>query len=311
MGKRQLKPWMAIIFVLVFWIDIFVIGGLFGKWFGVWGTLLGEILLVVLSVGIAILLRTDLRKIFPFKRPEAAKIAGTVVFWLGAFLAAMGIVGVIAYFFPQQMLGAGQNIGDIVVSVPAWFSLFLLALTPAICEEIAFRGAFLGCFRGGRNKWIGILIVSIVFGIFHGSIWRAIPTAILGIAMGYLLLETENMIYNMLFHFINNAVPTLLLLVLAMTSQGMIDQGQVAETQQIAEGQFSLMIMAVYLLYSSGAPLLIYIGNYLIHRGQQGYTAGIFPKEKRWLLFLLITVSLFLLFIGMLLMVISTVISLV
>lgn len=311
MGKRQLKPWMAIIFVLVFWIDIFIMGGLFGKWFGVWGTLLGEVLLAVLAVGIAVLFRADLRKIFPFKKPEAIKITGTIILWLGTFLAAMGIVGIIAYYFPQQMMGAGQNIGDIVVSFPAWFSLFLLALTPAICEEMAFRGAFLGCFRGGKNKWIGLLIVSVVFGIFHGSVWRAIPTAILGIAMGYLFLETENMIYNMLFHLINNAVPTLLLLLLGMTSQGMIDQSQAAGAQQMAEGPFSLMIMAVYLLYSSGAPLLIYIGNYLIHRGQQGYTRGIFPKEKRWLLLLLITVSLFLLFMGMLLMVVSMMTSFV
>lgn len=306
MEKRQLRPWMAFVFVVVFWADIFILGGLFGNWFGAWGALLGEILLAILAVVLAALFRADLRRIFPFKKPQAVKIAGTIVLWLGTFLAAMGIVGIISYFFPQQMMGAGQDIGSIVISLPAWFSIMLLVLTPAVCEEMAFRGALFGCFRGKKNKWIGILAVSVVFGMFHGSVWRAIPTAILGIAMGYLLTETDNMIYNMLFHFVNNAVPTVLLLLMSAAASGVLDQGQLTDTQQIAESQMPLMLMAAYLLYSSGAPLLIYIGNYLIHKGEVGYAGGIFPREKRWLLLLLIMVSFFFVFMGILLMAIST-----
>lgn len=310
MEKRQLKPWMAVIFVPVFWIDIFILSGWFGRWFGVWGALIGELLLIVLAVGIAAVFGADLRRVFPLKRPEAAKTGGTIVLWFGTFLAAMGIVGVLSYFFPQQMMGAGEDLGSVVMTLPAWFSLFLVALTPAVCEEVAFRGAFLGCFRGIRNKWIGILLVSVVFGLFHGSVWRAIPTALLGIAMGYLLTETDNMFYNMLFHLINNAVPIFLLLFLSMMPSAAVDQSQMAEVQQQMAGGVSLMVMAVYLMYSSGAPLLIYIGNYLIHRGQPGYTKGIFPKEKRWQLVLLLVVSFFLFLMGMLLMFLSTIVAL-
>ena len=63
-------------------------------------------------------------------------------------------------------------------------------------------------------------------------------------------------------------------------------------------------------MYSSGAPLLLYIGNYLIHRGQPGYTKGIFPREKRWQLVLLLVVSFFLFLMGMLLMFLSTIVAL-
>lgn len=310
MEKRQLKPWMAVIFVPVFWIDIFILSGWFGRWFGVWGALIGELLLIVLAVGIAAVFGADLRRVFPLKRPEAAKTGGTIVLWFGTFLAAMGIVGVLSYFFPQQMMGAGEDLGSVVMTLPAWFSLFLVALTPAVCEEVAFRGAFLGCFRGIRNKWIGILLVSVVFGLLHGSVWRAIPTALLGIAMGYLLTETDNMFYNMLFHLINNAVPIFLLLFLSMMPSAAVDQSQMAEVQQQMAGGVSLMVMAVYLMYSSGAPLLLYIGNYLIHRGQPGYTKGIFPREKRWQLVLLLVVSFFLFLMGMLLMFLSTIVAL-
>ena len=39
---------------------------------------------------------------------------------------------------------------------------------------------------------------------------RFLPTALLGAALTYLMVETENMIYPALFHFINNFFPTLL-----------------------------------------------------------------------------------------------------
>ena len=38
----------------------------------------------------------------------------------------------------------------------------------------------------------------------HGDWIRMIPTAIAGIVMSYLLLETGNLFYNCLFHFVNN-----------------------------------------------------------------------------------------------------------
>ena len=175
MEKRHLRPWMAVLFVLAFALDIFVVSGFLGLWFGVWGTLLHELLLALLAVLLAALFRADLRRVFPFKWPRASKVAGTLILWLGTFLAAMAVTMLVSYFFPQEVLGAGQGVQDIVVSVPVLLALFLVALTPAVCEEMAFRGGFLGCLRGMKSKWAGILIVAVVFGAFHGSVWRMIP----------------------------------------------------------------------------------------------------------------------------------------
>ena len=128
------------------------------------------------------------------------RVAGTLILWLGTFLAAMAVTMLVSYFFPQEVLGAGQGVQDIVVSIPVLLALFLVALTPAVCEELAFRGGFLGCLRGMKSKWAGILIVAVCSAPSHGSVWRMIPTAILGVALGYLLVETDNLFYSMLFH---------------------------------------------------------------------------------------------------------------
>lgn len=279
MEKRKLKPWMAVLFVLAFGADIFVLSRFLAGWFGIWGTLLHEIILALLAVGLAAAFGADLKKVFPFHRPEAVKAAGTLILWLGTFLAAMAVTMFITYFFPQKVIEANQGVENIILSGTVAFSMFLIAFTPAVCEEMAFRGGLLSCFRNTKNKWVGILIVAVVFGIFHGSIWRCIPTAILGTALGYLLVETENMFYNMLFHFVNNAVPVLLLgLTELLTYKEAADPDM---AQAVMADHLPLLSVAVYVIAACGAPFLIYIGNYLLHRGMPGYDKGLFPREKK------------------------------
>ena len=162
--------------------------------------------------------------------------------------------------------------------LPFGIAFLLICVTPAIFEEMAFRGGLFSCFRGFRSPWPAILISAVVFGAFHGSFWRFVPTAMLGIAMGYLLAETDNMFYNMLFHLINNALPTLLL---QLTSSVASEQMESAE---------------------AAGPFLLYAGNYLIHKGQPGYDRGLLPREKKKTLLGLVLVSCVFLGIGILLL---------
>lgn len=302
MNNRKTKPYIvAGILTILFVVEIFWLSDILGKHFGLWGTVMHEVVLALIAVLVFVICKGKLKIIFPFKKPQLAKIAGTIVLWMGAYLGTMILTLIFAYFFPEQVMGASQDIQEVVMEVPVIVSLLVIALTPAICEEIAFRGALLSCFRGMKNKWGGILIVSVIFGACHGSIWRMIPTMVLGIAMGYLLFETENMVYNMLFHFINNAVPVLLLAALkgVLDLIGISDMAGVDVTGGNAEMPFATVSM--YLMYAGVAPFLIYIGNYLIHKGQPGYDNGLFPREKRKTMIILISVALGMMVIGMLL----------
>ena len=118
----------------------------------------------------------------------------------------------------------------------------------------------------------------------------------LGIAMGYLLAETDNMFYNMFFHLINNALPTLLL---QLTSSVASEQMESAEA--MASTGILLVTVAVYFMYASAGPFLLYAGNYLIHKGQPGYDRGLLPREKKKTLLGLVLVSSVFLGLGILL----------
>ncbi len=93
---------------------------------------------------------------------------------------------------------------------PMWQLVAVLALTPAFCEELAFRGFMLSGLRHLGHKWQAILISSIFFGIVHGMLQQSIVACILGMVIGYLSVQTGSLLPAMVYHFTNNSLPLLL-----------------------------------------------------------------------------------------------------
>ncbi|MCA9065313.1 MAG: CPBP family intramembrane metalloprotease, partial [Planctomycetaceae bacterium] len=94
-------------------------------------------------------------------------------------------------------------------SQPLWVVLMVFAVTPAICEELAFRGFILsGLARGGRLA-IAVMISSILFGIVHMIPQQAFNAALVGLLLGLLAIYSRSLFPAMAFHFCNNAIATL------------------------------------------------------------------------------------------------------
>lgn len=298
----------ALLLAVLYIGDIFFLSGILGQYLGIAGTVVHEMILAGMGVAVFLIFRGKMKVIFPFKKPQWAKTFGTIVLWMGTYLFTLLVTLAVTFFFPEQVMGAGEGVNYLVNNISVVLGILIVALVPAICEEIAFRGALLSCFRGAKNKWIGVIIVSLFFGACHGSIWRMIPTAMLGVAMGYILLETENMFYNILFHFINNAVPVLM--IGAMTALVNLFGGEDAwETIGSAEAaeaaRLPLASVGIYMMLAGGAPLLIYIGRHLLHLGRPGYDRGLFPPEKKKTMAWMIGLGVGAMFFGFILTIIS------
>jgi len=90
-------------------------------------------------------------------------------------------------------------------------NVFLIALVPAIGEELIFRGflqTILGQFL--KNKHIIVWTTAIVFSAIHMQFEGFFPRMILGLVLGYLMLWSGNIIYPMIAHFVNNAVQVIM-----------------------------------------------------------------------------------------------------
>lgn len=285
--KRRLKLYQGIILIILAAIDIFVLSRFLSFGLGLYGTAVSELILLLLAVGTVIVCRGDFRVVFPFRKPKLMETLGTLLLWFGTYLVTMMMTMLITYCFPSQMMDVGIGLSQAFRSVAFAVSFLIVSILPAICEEAVFRGVFFNSLWNKiQKKWVVILIVSAVFAAFHGSVWRFVPTFILGIAMGYLVFETNNMFYNMLFHAVNNAVPIILLYVTQMVSD-ITGMGDIYE-QAAQMDSLPLMSVGIYMIYGCVGVLIIYVGRYVLHVGRPGYDNGIFPRDKRRELYVLI-----------------------
>ncbi len=138
--------------------------------------------------------------------------------WLAVLVAApAGLVTGVGVFklaslvlpvSPQMLESFGQQL--MPEKVPLWQIVPLLTVLPGIFEEIAFRGALLHGLRGRLHPAALAVVVGLVFGFFHVSLFRIAPTAFLGVLLAAITLLTGSIFPAMVWHALNNATGLLL-----------------------------------------------------------------------------------------------------
>jgi len=89
------------------------------------------------------------------------------------------------------------------------FNVFLIALLPAIGEELFFRGALIRVFQNWKGMIPAIWIVAILFSTIHLQFYGFVPRLLMGAFFGYLILWSGNIRLAVIAHFINNVVAVL------------------------------------------------------------------------------------------------------
>ena len=132
------------------------------------------------------------------------------LFFLGSALALMSNLPVnwlgdwISSFLPQTE--SSPSVSGYAVATPVSFVLSLVRtiVLPAFFEEFIFRGILLGQLRR-YGDGLAVVLSAFLFGIFHGNL-RQIPFAFLvGLALGYIVVRTNNIWITIAVHFFNNA----------------------------------------------------------------------------------------------------------
>ena len=105
---------------------------------------------------------------------------------------------------PQQLLE--RFAADIIPrDMPIWQLYLYLAVLPAVCEELAFRGVLLNGLRRRLRPVALVVAVGAIFGVFHMALFRIAPTAVLGMILTAIALMTGSVFPGMLMHAGNNA----------------------------------------------------------------------------------------------------------
>ena len=102
------------------------------------------------------------------RMPHAAAILFSMLLAAALHPVAMIIAQGVERLYPigEQMRAQVGEYQQIIAQAPnIWAIIALMALTPAICEEIAFRGFILSGLRHVACKWTAIVISSVLFGL--------------------------------------------------------------------------------------------------------------------------------------------------
>jgi sodium transport system permease protein len=120
--------------------------------------------------------------------------------------AAVAVFRLANFFIPvSEELLRGASEGLIPQGMPQWQLFFFLAVLPAFCEEIAFRGVLMSGLRHRLRPVTLAIVVGLIFGMFHMTLFRIAPTAVLGVALTGIALMTGSIFPGILLHMGNNA----------------------------------------------------------------------------------------------------------
>lgn len=85
-------------------------------------------------------------------------------------------------------------------------NLFVVALMPAIGEELVFRGVIQRHMQGWtKSGHVAVWITAILFSAVHLEFFGFLPRFVLGLMLGYLYMYTRNLWVPIFAHFVNNA----------------------------------------------------------------------------------------------------------
>ncbi|WP_010587231.1 CPBP family intramembrane glutamic endopeptidase [Schlesneria paludicola] len=101
-------------------------------------------------------------------------------------------------------LSAMRMVNEMADATSLPVMILILAVLPAIGEELVFRGAMGRVLMASLGIWGGVALTSFLFGLIHVHPVHALAVIPLGIAMHLVYLWTRSFWMPMLFHFVNN-----------------------------------------------------------------------------------------------------------
>ncbi|MGL4798769.1 MAG: ABC transporter permease subunit/CPBP intramembrane protease [Cellulosilyticaceae bacterium] len=172
---------------------------------GFWGLALTQVLIAGIALGFGYYMKTDWKKAFSIKVPKLRQILGAVVLWLGTWFIANALGNLLIPLIPNSEENL-QALAELMFHDSMWMNLLVVACMPAVCEELLFRGIIYKGMENGKHGRRAVVVTAILFGIMHMDMVKIPVTAVLGLALGYVVYKTGSIFLAMLMHLINNGL---------------------------------------------------------------------------------------------------------
>ncbi len=175
------------------------IGGIFGT----------QMIFLALPLMFVAYTKRDVRKTYSFYKTKPANYPGAFLLGIGACLLMLVLAVFLTNLFPNSAEAMSEMFVDILGDNLA-VQIIVIAITPAICEEMLFRGFLLSAMGSRYKKVSAFAIVAVLFGLYHMSLIKFFTTGLFGLLLCYVVYLTGSIFPAMLIHCTNNLISVLL-----------------------------------------------------------------------------------------------------
>ena len=191
---------MALTIVLILYV-----GSMMQIKYGIAGLFGTQMIILLVALSVVWYTKKDIRLTYGFHKTGARSYLGGVFMIIGFYLINMVMVTGLAYLFPESTENVSMTFSEImdgnIIGI-----FFVIAVTPAICEEMLFRGMLFHSMKARYRMPVAIGAVATIFGLYHMSLVKFIPTGLLGLLLCYMVYATGSIYPAMMMHCINNAL---------------------------------------------------------------------------------------------------------
>lgn len=167
-----------------------------------------------LAIGIVILYYWQYKRFSPteltgIKKFNPVWLVLSFVLMIAMFLGFGFVNGLVEILIGALGLNTPKSSIKILTITDVAVYTLTLAILPAVFEEMFFRGLMLNAMSGIKRIY-SIIIVSLSFALYHGSITQFFYQFIFGVGLCVLAVISKSVIACMLAHFLNNFLIILL-----------------------------------------------------------------------------------------------------
>lgn len=135
----------------------------------------------------------------------------------GKLVGLAFLVAIVCLFFLSDLtsafidllllIGYKPQLSDLTISSFWQYLVYIIisCITPAVCEELLFRGVIASGLKG-LGKTIAVVLSATIFMLMHGNPEQTIHQFLIGLVIGYIFISTGNLWIGVLIHFFNNFI---------------------------------------------------------------------------------------------------------
>ena len=250
---------LAALSFIVGMVVLYFAGGYVQYHFGVPGLVMSEMMILVVAVLSVLVSRLDFKQVFRVRSSSLRVWMSSLLIYLSVLFGAAAVTYLYVLVSPS-LLDTSSEISGFILSDSFFLAVIAVAILPGICEEAWHRGYILTSLGSIKSIAVRVVILGLVFGLFHMDATRFFQTMILGMGLSFMRIKTDNFLIPVAFHSLNNLFSVVLTFASSSMSQGIGDEAYQAALEGSVQTLSSAMLLPIIFFTLALSVLFLTLG---------------------------------------------------